>query len=376
MKEKVIIVVQCRADSTRLPRKIIRAISDDGKSCLQYLCERLNTAHYNTVVATTDRKEDTCIEKEFDDAVLDRYPHVLKVFKGSYENIAQRLYDASKGYEYIVRVTGDDLFTDIDCLHKLDDYGVAGKYDYTYQQGMIRGADCELIKRSALRRVLDKFPGEPIEHLEHYLKNDDFTIGCAPYPPVYSESSGIRLTLDNEKDYELCRIVYSSLYPFNPVFSLLDVVVFFNKYKCLKMLNFVPPISVYLVHRNYSDFVSDAIASVLGQTFRDFELIIVDYGSDHLGHVDPILKFLPNEKIKFYRIAEEITFIEAIQFALQRCRGRYVLRMDADDLLTPGALEALHKYLETHPEFSMVVPNYYEHRKNSNVSLVQYYHRR
>ncbi len=118
-----------------------------------------------------------------------------------------------------------------------------------------------------------------------------------------------------------------------------------------------PLITVYITSYNYGRFIKRAIDSVLEQTCRDFELLIIDDGSvddsrdtiaRYAGHpqVTPIL-----QKNRGLNITNNI--------ALRAARGRYVMRLDADDWLDPHALEILSGIMTREPEVGMVFPDYY-----------------
>lgn len=108
----------------------------------------------------------------------------------------------------------------------------------------------------------------------------------------------------------------------------------------------VPPISVVMPVHNASDFLAEAIESTLSQTWSDFELIIVDDGStdDSVEIIrryrDGRIVFIPNTH----------QYIESLNIGMNRARGKYIARMDADDRMRPERLQVQYDYLENHPE--------------------------
>ena len=124
-KTKVLVIVQARMDSARLPGKVMRLI--DGKPSLQVLHERLSFSKETSkiIIATTKRKIDNkivnlCLKKNY------------LYFRGSVDNILNRYFNASKKYnpDYVVRVTGDCPLIDAKIIDKLIQLIKKTKSDY------------------------------------------------------------------------------------------------------------------------------------------------------------------------------------------------------------------------------------------------------
>jgi len=98
--------------------------------------------------------------------------------------------------------------------------------------------------------------------------------------------------------------------------------------------------------RNASRFLRECMDSVLSQTFTDFELLIVDDGSTD-DSVD-IVRSYTDPRIRL--ICREHDFIASLNTLLDEARGRYIARMDADDVMLPDRLQAQYDYLTGHPE--------------------------
>lgn len=119
----------------------------------------------------------------------------------------------------------------------------------------------------------------------------------------------------------------------------------------------MPLISVYIPCHNYGKYVSSAIESVLRQSFRDWELIIIDDGStDNSSEV--INLYAGDNRISIYR-TEAIGLPKVCNFALQKARGEYIIRLDGDDIFDENILLVLSVYLGQHPDIAMVFPDYY-----------------
>lgn len=112
-----------------------------------------------------------------------------------------------------------------------------------------------------------------------------------------------------------------------------------------------PGVSVLMSVHNGEPWVSAAVESVLGQTFGDFELIVVDDGStDRTGEIldrfrDPRLRVVHQSHQGLTR---------SLNRALAVARAPLVARMDADDVSLPERLSRQVAFLEAHPEVGVL----------------------
>jgi glycosyltransferase involved in cell wall biosynthesis/SAM-dependent methyltransferase len=106
-----------------------------------------------------------------------------------------------------------------------------------------------------------------------------------------------------------------------------------------------PLVSVIIPCYNYGCFVSEAVDSVLAQTFQNFEILVVDGGSSEASVA--ALKELSRPKTQVYFREGRHLVGDNRNFGISRARGRYVCCLDADDLLKPTYLEKALFLLET-----------------------------
>lgn len=127
-----------------------------------------------------------------------------------------------------------------------------------------------------------------------------------------------------------------------------------------------PLVTVYVTSYNYGRYVRQAIDSVLAQTMQDFELIIIDDGSTDDSR-SIIETYTGRPKIRpIFQQNKGLNVTNNI--ALRAARGRYIMRLDADDWLDPYAVEVLSNVLERNPEVGMVFPDYYLVDAEGNVT--------
>lgn len=112
-------------------------------------------------------------------------------------------------------------------------------------------------------------------------------------------------------------------------------------------------ISVILPVFNAVHTIERAVRSILNQTFTEFELIIVNDGSTD-GTTDIIKRLqLSDSRIKLYHLKHG-GIARALNFAIKMSSGRYIARMDADDISLPERLQLQYEYLQKHPQVGLV----------------------
>lgn len=91
----------------------------------------------------------------------------------------------------------------------------------------------------------------------------------------------------------------------------------------------------------------ESIESILNQTYRDFEyIIILDY-PDNVVHKSVIEEYaLKDDRIHFYVNEKNMGLTDSLNRGLSLCHGEYIARMDADDISLPDRLERQMEYLE------------------------------
>jgi glycosyltransferase involved in cell wall biosynthesis len=114
-----------------------------------------------------------------------------------------------------------------------------------------------------------------------------------------------------------------------------------------------PLVSVAMVTRNVEQYLEEAIESVLNQSFRDFEFIIVDFGSTD-GTKDIIQRYARQDgRIRCQEIPE-CTVAFARNAACRLARGQYIAIQDADDISLTHRLSCEVEFLASHPGTGLV----------------------
>ncbi len=118
-----------------------------------------------------------------------------------------------------------------------------------------------------------------------------------------------------------------------------------------------PLVTVYVTNYNYERFIEQAVESVLAQSMQDFELIIIDDGSTD-GSRSVIERYENRSKIRIV-LQDNKGLNRTANIALRAARGKYIMRLDADDYLDLQALLVLSSVLEADPALGLVFPDYY-----------------
>lgn len=112
-----------------------------------------------------------------------------------------------------------------------------------------------------------------------------------------------------------------------------------------------PKISVIMSVYNGKPYLKEAVESILNQTYKNFEFIIVDDTSTDDSWY--FLKTLKDTRIRIIRNKSNIGLANCLNIALKTAQGEYVARMDADDISYPERFTQQLKFLEKNKNISI-----------------------
>jgi len=112
-----------------------------------------------------------------------------------------------------------------------------------------------------------------------------------------------------------------------------------------------PEISVILPVYNAATYLREALDSVLQQTYADFELLVYDDGS--VDDSRQILDSYTDPRIIRHYSDENQGLIKVLNTSLSHARGKYLARMDADDICLPDRFEKQIAFLNQHSEYGI-----------------------
>jgi len=380
LAQTVLAIVVVRTSSSRLPGKALKKIA--GEETIIHLLKRLELSRSRgfideLVVCTTISETDNELAKLVSELGY-------KLYRGPEENVLSRMMiaiDDNPQHEIILRITGDDILIDPDYLMETVNNFKINNSDYTDAKNLPSGTEVEVFSKNVLSFINDNFVDTSgSEYLTNYYKEieEHFRSSSLKVSENYSK---LRLTLDNEKDFQ---VISNLLEYFDKVgkkynYNLNDINNYFlSNPHVLKINSKVkqknipsrfntkvdwksytndPLITVYITCHNYEDYVEKAIQSVLNQNLSDYELIIIDDGSSDSSR-EKISKFRSHPKVKII-FQENLGLNRTNNVAINISKGKFIMRLDADDFLDKNALHLMSKKLLDDEELALVFPDYF-----------------
>lgn len=113
-----------------------------------------------------------------------------------------------------------------------------------------------------------------------------------------------------------------------------------------------PQVSVLLPVYNGGKFILKSVQSILSQTYENFELIVVDDGSRDATR--DILSDITDSRMRIIANFENLGIVGSLNKAMAEARGRYIARMDADDIALPTRFAKQKQFLDRHPGVMLV----------------------
>ena len=115
-------------------------------------------------------------------------------------------------------------------------------------------------------------------------------------------------------------------------------------------------VSVVMPVYNDEKFVAEAIESILNQTFDSFEFIIInDYSTDHTPE---ILASFHDPRIRIYENTSNLGLTKSLNIGLALSKGKYIARMDSDDISHPDRFAHQVDFLEDNPKIGVLGTDY------------------
>ena len=110
------------------------------------------------------------------------------------------------------------------------------------------------------------------------------------------------------------------------------------------------PVSVVMPVYNGAAHIRECLDSILRQTFHDFEVLIVEDGST--DDTCDIINSFGDQRIRLTQNHHD--YIASSNLLLTRAKGKYIARMDSNDIMMPDRLRLQFEYMEAHPDMDAV----------------------
>ncbi|MDD2245158.1 MAG: glycosyltransferase family 2 protein [Dysgonamonadaceae bacterium] len=111
----------------------------------------------------------------------------------------------------------------------------------------------------------------------------------------------------------------------------------------------IPAISIVMPAYNAEKYIKEAIDSIIGQSFSNFECIIVDDGST--DSTRDIIRSYNDERIVL--LENKHDYIASLNRGMNAPKGKYLARMDADDIMHPDRLKIQYAVMEAEPSITV-----------------------
>jgi spore coat polysaccharide biosynthesis protein SpsF len=236
----IVVIVQARTSSTRLPGKILYEIF--GKPLLLLQLERIRTAKMvnNIVVATTtdisdDPIIDLCKNNGFD------------YYRGKMNDLLDRHYKSAIEYnaDIVVKIPSDCPLIDPSIIDKVINYYLnnINLFDFVsnlHPPSYPDGNDVEVIPIQILKIAWKQAEKQyELEHTTPYIwtRPNIYRIGNVLWDTGLDYSKNYRFTIDYLEDFEFIKEVYENLYPSNKIFSLDDILNLLEKEPRINKIN-------------------------------------------------------------------------------------------------------------------------------------------
>ena len=213
---KTIACIIARTNSKRLPLKVLKIINE--KSMIEHIIENLKgIKDINNIYICTSTNEEDIILKDV------AKKNNVDFYAGSEKAVIERMLDVAKieNADNVIRITGDNIFTDryflIEMLkqHQLNDM------DYTRTEYISIGVTAEIIKTSALENCYSSIDPDKSEYLFLYMFNPNKYKCLVLIPEEKYQNPFSSLTVDTENDWERTEFIFQELQ--EPI-SYIDII--------------------------------------------------------------------------------------------------------------------------------------------------------
>jgi spore coat polysaccharide biosynthesis protein SpsF (cytidylyltransferase family) len=341
------IIICTRTDSERLPNKPFRKIN--GTPLIEHLIKRLQKVNIPIIIAfPREQKEAYSVLKGLENVIL----HPSKL----YGDPLRRMNEAAMAHDVdtVIRVSHDKILVnpaDVDAAI-LDFQNM--KLEYLYGSKFTPGTGFEIIGIDALQRAAKKFKN--VEYIGYSVRS------VTPKENIYNfnprhQRGGFRFLIDYEQDLKLFEVLLSQL---GDNLSLLSAMKYLADNPEIKEINKMPVMTVYTCAHNAEEWIERCMDSVARQKhFSRYEYILID---DHSKDktLELMAKFaLKYPNVSWSRNGENLGLSSSSNIALKKARGKYILRLDADDyFVSTTALDQMLKAI-SESEKDAIYPNNY-----------------
>ena len=117
-------------------------------------------------------------------------------------------------------------------------------------------------------------------------------------------------------------------------------------------------VSVIIPVYNVEKFAEQAIVSIIKQTYKHLEIIVIDDGSSDNTYKIVADLATQDSRIRLYKNERNLKIVKTLNRALSLAQGEYIARMDGDDISALDRIEKQVAFLESNPDYDLVGCNF------------------
>lgn len=338
------IVVCSRTDSKRLPNKPFQIVRD--RPLIAYLLDRLVATGIPVYLAVPDEQVE--VYQRHLEGYLFWKKHSVTLVGGAKDDPLKRTHDVATRFEldHIIRVTHDKVFISYKQIdHFVHEYLEKG-YDYLYSTNFIPGMGFEIFSKSVLRLAHEIFKG--VEHISYAVESVARKVMNLQHFPLSRSwlnrkkpNSGLRLLIDYPEDLDNITRLMGTLGPDCGITKIVDSI------QNAPQPNAMPEVTVYTCSYEDLDYLDRCVQSVLGQSLASFEYLLLDDGSVKAPVGKHMAKYQKDPRVHLVLSQANRGLASSSNVANAMARGRYVIRLDADDyFVDEKVLERMVRFME------------------------------
>lgn len=215
---KTVACIIARTNSKRLPQKVLKIIN--GKAMIEHIIENVKAIKEidEIYICSSKNEEDKILEK-----IAEK--NEIKFYGGSEKAVIERMLDVAEKEKAInvIRITGDNIFTDKFFLEEMLKWHKIKNVDYTRTEYISIGATAEIMKVDALKDCYKSINPDKSEYLFLYMFNPKkykclTLIPEEKYQRVYSS-----LTVDTEVDWKRTKFIFEKLKDAINYFNIIEL---------------------------------------------------------------------------------------------------------------------------------------------------------
>lgn len=126
--------------------------------------------------------------------------------------------------------------------------------------------------------------------------------------------------------------------------------------------------SILLPVFNAEKTITETLQSIINQTYKNFEIVIINDGSTDNSELY-ILKF-KDTRIKYYKNETNKGLIYTLNRGIELCKGEYIIRIDADDIMLPNRIDIQISFMDNNPQIiasGSAVIKFYTNKKYTRI---------